>query len=180
MPLWEPQPGPGTTGALGKPLVQWTVHWPGWHVALAWSWVWKDRSKWGDGGQHTGRQAKEWCQELTVSHLAVAECQVLCSLGIWAWGSSSKPALKLPLSEGRQMSISAWSAPRVRGHREGRCSVTFLGRPSTSEISKDHGAQADLMQKHTTRDSVEGRPKQAQSHAGAQEGDGRSEVFPRR
>lgn len=78
------------------------------------------------------------------------------------------------------MSMFAWSAPRVRGHREGRYSVTFLGRTSTSEIPKDHRAQADLMQKHTKRDSMEGRPKQAQSHAGVQEGDGRSEVFPRR
>lgn len=50
----------------------------------------------------------------------------------------------------------AWSAPRIGGHRGGRCPITFLGRSVISEMPEECGAQADLMQKHTTHDNMEG------------------------
>lgn len=90
----------------------------------------------------------------------------------WAWGSGrahtdmcSCPTSSQCLKE----DSPAWSAPSIGGHRGERCSITFLGRSVSSELPEEQGAQADLMQKHTTYDSMEVRREA-----------GGGEAFPRR
>lgn len=90
----------------------------------------------------------------------------------WAWGSGradtgicSSPASSQCLKE----DSPAWSAPRIGGHRGGRCPITFLGRSVISEMPEERGAQADMMQKHTTHDNMKGGATQKWRSGGRQE-----------